>query len=44
MAVVNGSDQTAPAGVRISPECIGLCNAILAEDAAGRAGEGGPEA
>jgi ATP-dependent Clp protease ATP-binding subunit ClpA len=31
-------------GVRICAECIGLCNKIIAEDAAGRAGEGGPEA
>jgi ATP-dependent Clp protease ATP-binding subunit ClpA len=29
-------------GVHICAECIGLCNEILAEDAAGTAGEGGP--
>jgi hypothetical protein len=44
MAVVKDSDRAAPTGVRICAEYIGLCNEILAEDAAGRAGEGGPEA
>jgi hypothetical protein len=31
-------------GVYICAECVGLCNEILAEDAAGTEGEGGPRA